>query len=204
MGAGTSRTGVTACAGCGQRNRVPVAARGRVRCSSCQRDLPWLVDAGDDEFSAAVRQAPVPVLVDVWAPWCGPCRTMGPIIEQLSRELAGRMKVVKVNADEAPAWPGRSVSRGSRPWRCSYKARNARGSWARKRLRSCVAGCMTTSAPSTRPIRSGAECSARTQRRRRRLRSWPPHEGRTEGLHRELPARRVMQTRPATRRLRPR
>ena len=103
MGADTSRTAVTACTGCGQRNRVPVAARGRVRCSNCHRDLPWLVDAGDNQFDAAVRQAPVPVLVDVWAPWCGPCRTMGPIIEQLSRELAGKVKVVKVNADQAPA-----------------------------------------------------------------------------------------------------
>jgi thioredoxin 2 len=74
-----------------------------VRCSKCHRDLPWLVEAGDTEFDAAVRQAPLPVLVDVWAPWCGPCRTMSPIVEQLSRELAGKIKVVKVNADEAPA-----------------------------------------------------------------------------------------------------
>lgn len=103
MGADTSPTAVTACTGCGQRNRVPVAARGRVRCSTCHRDLPWLVEAGDTEFDAAVRKAPIPVLVDVWAPWCGPCLTLSPIIEQLSRELAGKIKVVKVNADQAPA-----------------------------------------------------------------------------------------------------
>ena len=103
MAAGTSRTAVAACVGCGQRNRIPVAARGWVRCSKCHRHLPWLVDAGDSDFDAAVRDATVPVLVDVWAPWCGPCRTMSPIVEQLSRERAGKLKVVKVNADEAPA-----------------------------------------------------------------------------------------------------
>ena len=103
MAADTSRSAVVACVGCGQRNRIPVVARGWVRCSTCHRHLPWLVDAGDADVDAAVRDATVPVLVDVWAPWCGPCRTMGPIVEQLSRELAGKLKVVKVNADEAPA-----------------------------------------------------------------------------------------------------
>lgn len=46
------------------------------------------------------------MLVDVWAPWCSPCRTMSPILEQLSRELTGKVKVVKVNADQAPAVAG--------------------------------------------------------------------------------------------------
>jgi len=103
MATDTPRSAVAACVGCGQRNRIPAAARGLVRCSKCHQHLPWLVDAGDTDFHAAVSDATVPVLVDVWAPWCGPCRTMSPIIGQLSREMAGKLKVVKVNADEAPA-----------------------------------------------------------------------------------------------------
>ncbi|MGD9702276.1 MAG: thioredoxin [Acidimicrobiia bacterium] len=92
---------VVACAACGTRNRVPAAAAGTPRCGSCHQPLPWVVDALDGDF-AAIAQAPVLVLVDLWAPWCGPCRTIGPLIEQAARELAGRMKVVKVNVDVAP------------------------------------------------------------------------------------------------------
>lgn len=93
---------ITPCPSCGKKNRVPLAARGRPRCAVCGTDLPWLVEAGEAEFADAVEQATVPVVVDVWAPWCGPCRTMGPIIDQAAHDLAGRVKVVKVNADEAP------------------------------------------------------------------------------------------------------
>ncbi len=94
---------VSTCGRCGTRNRVPVARSGRVRCASCHADLPWLVDAGDDSFDDAVVRSSLPVLVDVWAPWCGPCRAVAPVVEQLSREFAGRLKVVKVNSDAAPA-----------------------------------------------------------------------------------------------------
>jgi thioredoxin 2 len=101
MGVDTTRAAVTACPRCGRRNRVPVVASGHPRCGACRADLPWLVDAGDTEFDAAVRQSRLPVLVDVWAPWCGPCRMVTPVVEQLAGERAGRLKVVKVNADEA-------------------------------------------------------------------------------------------------------
>ena len=60
---------------------------------------PWLVNADESTFEAEVRAAPT-VVVDLWAPWCGPCRFVGPILEELSRECAGRLKVVKVNVDE--------------------------------------------------------------------------------------------------------
>lgn len=95
-------SGVVACRSCGKKNRVPGSANGRPRCASCHADLPWLVDAAGDDFDAAVR-APVPVLVDLWAPWCGPCRMVAPGVEQAAADLAGRLKVVKVNVDEAPA-----------------------------------------------------------------------------------------------------
>lgn len=92
---------VTSCPSCGTRNRVPVSAPGTPRCANCHAPLPWLVSADEESFDAAVR-ARVPVLVDLWAPWCGPCRTIGPLLEQAARAHAGTLKVVKVNVDNAP------------------------------------------------------------------------------------------------------
>jgi thioredoxin 2 len=92
---------VVTCASCGTKNRVPVVSSGHPRCAKCHVDLPWSVDAGDDDFADAV-DTKVLVLVDLWAPWCGPCRMVAPIVEKLSREFAGRLKVVKVNVDESP------------------------------------------------------------------------------------------------------
>lgn len=92
---------VVACPSCGTKNRVPVDAKGHPRCPHCHADLPWLVDAGDADFAAAVDTG-VLVIVDLWAPWCGPCRMVAPILERLSLDFAGRLKVVKVNVDESP------------------------------------------------------------------------------------------------------
>jgi thioredoxin 2 len=102
MTAGTGRSVVVGCPSCGRRNRRPVAGSGRARCAQCSADLPWLVDAGDPDWAEVVEQSRLPVLVDVWAPWCGPCRRVAPVVEQLARERAGRLKVVTVNADESP------------------------------------------------------------------------------------------------------
>ncbi|MEU2161341.1 thioredoxin [Streptomyces chengbuensis] len=95
-----SRTVV--CAACGRGNRVPAAADGRPRCGSCASPLPWIADAGDADFEEVAEKAAPVVLVDLWATWCGPCRTVGPALEQVARELAGRIKLVKVDVDQAP------------------------------------------------------------------------------------------------------
>lgn len=102
---------ITECPSCSTKNRVPAAASGTPRCGSCHRDLPWLVAAGEADFDAAVRTK-LPVLVDLWAPWCGPCRTIAPGIEKAANDLAGSLKVVKVNVDDAPGVSARFAVQG--------------------------------------------------------------------------------------------
>ncbi len=97
---------VIPCPSCGTKNRLPVAASGHPRCGRCKTDLPWLVEAGDADFDAAVATKLL-VVVDLWAPWCGPCRMVAPILESLSRQLAGKIKVVKVDVDVSPVTASR-------------------------------------------------------------------------------------------------
>ena len=61
----------------------------------------------DSNFDAVVLQSQLPVLVDFWAPWCGPCRAIGPIIDELANEYEGKLSVVKLNVDESPAMPSK-------------------------------------------------------------------------------------------------
>ena len=93
------------CPHCGTTNRVPADRAGESPvCGKCAQPLlaghPLELD--DHNFDAVVAHSPVPVLVDFWAPWCGPCRAMAPAFEQASKQLQGRALLVKVNSDDSP------------------------------------------------------------------------------------------------------
>ena len=103
---------IVTCSNCDKRNRVPAAARGIARCAACHTALPWLTAASDGDFEEVAGRSTLPVLLDLWAPWCGPCRVVAPGVEQAARELAGRLKVVKINIDEAPRVAERLGVRG--------------------------------------------------------------------------------------------
>jgi thioredoxin 2 len=106
-------TSLIPCPSCGASNRVPadkLASGLRPRCGRCKSPLsvpsaPLKVT--DATFAAEVEQSPVPVVVDLWAAWCGPCRVLEPVIEELAGELAGRVRFAKLNVDENPATASR-------------------------------------------------------------------------------------------------
>jgi thioredoxin 2 len=99
---------VIPCAACGAKNRVPhkkLEQGLQPVCGHCKAPLsvgskPLTVT--DATFSAEVEHSPVPVLVDLWAPWCGPCRMISPVLEDLAVEMGGRLRVAKLNIDENP------------------------------------------------------------------------------------------------------
>lgn len=96
------------CGKCGADNRVPQEKLKQGLepvCGRCKAPLmmhPGPLTVTDSSFSAQVEGSPIPFLVDMWAPWCGPCRMLAPAIEQLAVEMAGRVRVGKLNVDENP------------------------------------------------------------------------------------------------------
>ena len=99
---------IITCPSCGAKNRVSTSQveRGLAPvCGRCKAALPVSsepIEATDANFAKVVEESPLPVLVDAWAPWCGPCKLIAPTIDQLASELAGRVRVVKLNVDENP------------------------------------------------------------------------------------------------------
>ena len=101
---------VAVCPTCGTKNRVPLTSPGRPQCASCHAALPWLVEVADADLDAALATSQL-VLVDLWAPWCGPCRMVAPVLERIATRYAGRVKVVKVNVDDNPVAASRFDAR---------------------------------------------------------------------------------------------
>jgi thioredoxin 2 len=93
---------IVTCTSCGARNRVGPIPSGTPRCAKCKTPLPWVVGADADTF-ADETSASIPVVVDFWAAWCGPCRMISPVLQDLATQHAGRIKVVKVDVDANPS-----------------------------------------------------------------------------------------------------
>ena len=87
------------CANCGTPNRIGASERGSPFCGKCGKPLAWVVHAEESTFEVEAKAQPT-VVIDLWAPWCGPCRFVSPILDELAHEYAGRLKVIKVNVDE--------------------------------------------------------------------------------------------------------
>jgi thioredoxin 2 len=101
-----SDTIIIACPACRAKNRVPVARItqnpicGRCKARLSLEELGKVVAVTDATFEQAVMQSGFPVLVDCWAPWCGPCRSVAPVLEVLAKKYQARVKIAKVNLDE--------------------------------------------------------------------------------------------------------
>jgi thioredoxin 2 len=104
------------CPSCGATNRVP---REKIEqglepvCGRCKTPLPLgkPITVTDANFATEVERSNLPVLVDMWAEWCGPCRMVAPVVDELATEMAGRLRVAKLNVDENPVTAARFAIR---------------------------------------------------------------------------------------------
>ncbi|HET9131005.1 MAG TPA: thioredoxin domain-containing protein [Terriglobia bacterium] len=94
------------CPSCGKKNRVSAANLADMgRCGACKAPLPPVaepINVDSDSFNDIVSNARVPVLIDFWAAWCGPCRTAAPEVHRTAKEMAGRAIVLKVDTEQSP------------------------------------------------------------------------------------------------------
>lgn len=103
---------VIRCGACGTLNRVPQEKLDQGLapvCGKCQAPLqaPAVLTVTDATFSDQVEHSKLPVLVDLWAEWCGPCKMIAPALEQIAREMTGKLRVAKVNVDDNPVTAAR-------------------------------------------------------------------------------------------------
>ena len=103
----TSNVQIVSCPNCGANNRVneSYTLQHAPVCGRCKTQLLVSIQpvtVTDANYTVQVENSPLPVLLDLWAPWCGPCRILAPVIDQIAKETAGRVRVGKLNVDENP------------------------------------------------------------------------------------------------------